>query len=986
MNTIVSLLIAHRQEARFLSSPAALLGVAAIALLAHTSHAADATWNVNAPGNWSDNANWTPASAPGTTSGTTSPDTATFGNIISAARIVTVDSNRNIFGINFAGNSSAYTLSGGSLLLTNGGTIQTSGGGSGHTDIISAPITLLGNGGAQTFTAGSSTATRLLNISGAITGSSNAGNTTTLTLNGSNTGNNAISGNIGNGTAGGQVAITKSGAGNWTLSGSNTFTGPVTVTSGTLFTSGNNALNASNVVSLNAGATMTFAPSGGTTTIIFAGLNDGIGGGGVLVNSGGGGRMFTLRGAGDYSFSGQINNGGGNPTTMIMQGTGTQTLSGSNSFSGGLQVHAGMVKLDFSAPGAPAANIVSNGVAPAPLTLQGGTLNLTGKASTTNSQALGRLIVNAGGGRILLDADAASNPLSLTFGNMTRSQGGTVDIALPVGAQTGSNGVLTTASNVNGIIGGYATVNGSDWAVSGATATAGVAYSTTGSTAPAIFTGVQTDGAAISFNSGMPAGTPVTGSQLYYVVNTTGTTFQISATPGGPPLLGTTSGTSGNTTVNNIGNITALSSYAPFVGTGGDGTANYLLTNSGTVTATQSFNSLKLATTGSGHSLSLTGNTLTLNSGGLLFTGSNNYAIQGGTIRSNSSGTSDFMIHQHATGNLTISSTIANGTGASTLTKSGPGTLILTANNTFTGAVHLNGGILNFNTLGALGAGTAVNFSGGTLQYASGNTADISARTVTINAAGATIDTNGNNVTFANAIGNAGVGGLTKAGSGTLTLGGANTYSGATVVNAGTLLVNNASGSGLGTGNATVNGGRLGGTGGFTGSVTVNSGGTLAPGASIGSLGSGALTFNDGSTFGYEVDFGADTEEGADLQIVSGGLGLNGIVTLTLSNLAVGTFAYNTTFTLINYSGAWNGGLFTYDSGILANGSIFSFNDQSWQIDYNALAGGSNFSSEYLPASSFVNITAVPEPSALAPLGVCIVMAFLGFRRTRKAD
>ena len=53
---------------------------------------------------------------------------------------------------------------GGSLLLTNGGTIQTSGAGSGHTDVISSPITIEGDGGSYSFTAGSSTSTRLLSF------------------------------------------------------------------------------------------------------------------------------------------------------------------------------------------------------------------------------------------------------------------------------------------------------------------------------------------------------------------------------------------------------------------------------------------------------------------------------------------------------------------------------------------------------------------------------------------------------------------------------------------------------------------------------------------------------------------------------------------------------------------------------------------------------------------------------------------------------
>ena len=124
-------------------------------------------------------------------------------------------------------------------------------------------------------------------------------------------------------------------------------------------------------------------------------------------------------------------------------------------------------------------------------------------------------------------------------------------------------------------------------------------------------------------------------------------------------------------------------------------------------------------------------------------------------------------------------------------------------------------------------------------------------------------------------------------GSGVLTLAGANTYTGNTVVNSGTL---NISGS-LGTGAVTVSGGTLGGNGTINGAADIQSGGTLAPGAAIGILTvNNNLSFESGST--AQFNFGTATDSSA---VVSGAVNVNGATTVSINYIsaitAVGTYA-----------------------------------------------------------------------------------------------
>ncbi|MBU6327482.1 MAG: autotransporter-associated beta strand repeat-containing protein, partial [Verrucomicrobia bacterium] len=171
---------------------------------------------------------------------------------------------------------------------------------------------------------------------------------------------------------------------------------------------------------------------------------------------------------------------------------------------------------------------------------------------------------------------------------------------------------------------------------------------------------------------------------------------------------------------------------------------------------------------------------------GLTF-GVNNYQITGGTLNLSGANAGANTI---GVVNISDSATIASVvTGSNGLTKSGAGTLALTSpSSTYGGGTVLSAGTLQIATTGSLGSGN-LSFQGGTLKYPAGTgttSIDVSGKIPTVDSGKlAIIDTNGFDATFASAIG--GAGGLTKSGSGSLTLSVTNGYSGPTLVSGGNL-------------------------------------------------------------------------------------------------------------------------------------------------------------------------------------------------------
>ena len=225
---------------------------------------------------------------------------------------------------------------------------------------------------------------------------------------------------------------------------------------------------------------------------------------------------------------------------------------------------------------------------------------------------------------------------------------------------------------------------------------------------------------------------------------------------------------------------------------------------------------------------------------------------------------------------------LVSGSGA--VEKNGTGTLVLApsaaSSNTYTGGTVLKQGALSVSADPALGATSGgVTFDGGTLQL--GSSFDLaSSRGISVTSNGGTIDTQDFQSTITQGI--TGVGALTKAGTGTLVLNGANTYSGGTSVAAGTLVVGDASNTAASiAGPATVAAGAtLGGYGSVNGDVS-NSG-TIAVANAVSSAAAGAqgsFTINGQLTNAGLVQVGGAQQAGNNL-VVSNYTGQNGTIAL----------------------------------------------------------------------------------------------------------
>jgi autotransporter-associated beta strand protein len=611
-----------------------------------------------------------------------------------------------------------------------------------------------------------------------------------------------------------------------------------------------------------------------------------------------------------------------------------------------------------------------------------GTLNGTTESWNVGTNWSGGSFPNAIGAAVNINVDISANKIvslqqaitvgSLTLGDSSGTSSLTINSGTGTNAltfdNTSGNANITSSGGSNTISAGMSFVDNVTVSNSSALTLSGV-ISGSGAIEKAATSGSLT---LSGNNTGWSGGI----SHQQGTVNIQGSSNSVLGT--GTVTFANQSGGSGNTIALNRASTTTLAN-------------NFVNNNQASVTGIQYAQIQFSGGTTGNRQLVLNGtfstganyNNANSNPQAILFdaTGTGNQVDEGTIVLNgswsgyNATGTANAASIRIQEGTLLINSqnAIANAGGYQFLGNSGATStkLILGGEYTMNNAVQFAGGSGGLqNSFGSRNAASTTATLAGNLSLSDSDGANVFSQTsgANLRIGGVISGSNALNVNNGYTMTTGDVANSLQTPTGTVILTAANSYSGGTTVSGGTLLVNNTSGSGLGSGSVVVqSGATLGGSGSFSGSLSVSSGATLAPGASIQSLGSGAVSLASGATYAYEMNNDASAATAGDLLAVTGNLTINSGSILTLADLGGGAWADGEKLTLISYTGSWNGGLFNYLGSSLADDSTFNFGGISWLFNYNDTIAGANFLSE--ADGSFVTmtagITAVPEPSAI---------------------
>ena len=567
-------------------------------------------------------------------------------------------------------------------LNVNGGTV----------DIGTTTLTL-SNAGASTIqstTGGTINATGggVLKISSA--GANNHGDNgtvsgTTLTINAKITTNGTAAATdgfevYGGGTNTGVVVLTNAG---------NDFTGDINVDGGTLSVAaiGNagaaSPLGKGTSIFLNNGAsgTLRYTGTGETTNRVISLFGTTLGGvidqsgTGLLKFSanfatpGAGAKTFTLQGstAGTGEIAGVIGeNTSTNSTTIVKAGTGTWTLSGANTFTGVVDINAGVLNIanftNYGVAGGLGARALSQETATADtigIHLGSGTAGATLQYTGSTPQSTDRQIRMSASAANTIDASGSVPAATLSFTrtaaninlfdtagartlNLIGSNTGANTFALPLTDQAASTGVTSLTKNGTG-----------NWVLTNSTST---------------FTG------GVNINQG---------SLVITNSNALGT---------GTKTITLSNGTAGNPQLHldgSGGNITLPSTFTYSTSNNSSGTTGAFFNDAGNNTIA---------------------GTISMTSGG----GDTPVVVNAGTLTISAAittptGVATRNLRFRGPGNGTLSGTVTNGLSIAAIVQEGTGVWSVTGNaNTFSGGVTITSGTLAANNTSGAAFGTSV--------------------------------------------------------------------------------------------------------------------------------------------------------------------------------------------------------------------------------------------------------------------------------------
>lgn len=599
-------------------------------------------------------------------------------------------------------------------------------------------------GGTLSFGGGTITSNVNATIATTMTGSGGWTKTGTGTLSITGSTTNSISGALN--VHAGILALNKAGNSDSQL--------PLAITNNVTVNIGNGSaqailrLDRANQIG-DTGTVLNFAGAGSQAGILrMNGFSDTVGtirstaGAGIIENGhASNAATLTVGNVSADTFSGIIQNGAAAALNFSKTNAGVLTLTGVNTYTGTTSVRNGVLALTEAGSIANSAELAL---------FQGGTLRLNNTSVANNNNRLGdAATLSLMGGSLVLADDASATIFAETVGAARVIAGSSILST----ASTGTGSTTLTLASLTRSEG--ATLN-----------FIGTALGTSAQNRILISSGFAND-------AGIMGGWATVGNEFAKYDSVNGVTALLAA------------------------------DYIVSGETAWTFESNAKFTSTVTLTGNRHVNSLNLTATGA-TTLGLGGQTLRVESGGILVSGSAATIISGGTLTGGvgAGNTGEIIIHQNSSAAMEISAILAdNGTHAVSLVKSGSGTLRLTGSNTFTGGVYLNAGTLQLGNAAALPSFGKLTVEGGTLDL---NGLDITVGAlssqslnttglITNTVAGTKTLTVGNDNGSSSFSGQLGVNlNFTKTGTGVLTFNQSNaSYSGIITIAEGTLVTGN---------------------------------------------------------------------------------------------------------------------------------------------------------------------------------------------------